>query len=253
MTGFLHRLAERAAGVAHPLRKAAPGLYSPPRLDEAQPMEMAIDAVVDARPTRPPNGRAPTSQPGQTGAPAVSMTSAGRNQTLGQHVEDAVDHAVAARPPAGVVPAETSPRAQRPQTRMTDSPRPGQLHAAGKEDTASDARSRPDFRFESTADMPAELPESLLLASVAAARIEPLLPPVSPERGHPLPHTGANFASQMCAAAGVVEETTEVHVSIGRIEVTAVHEPAPAKPAAPRRNAPMSLDDYLAKRHGGRS
>jgi len=50
-----------------------------------------------------------------------------------------------------------------------------------------------------------------------------------------------------------VEETTEVHVTIGRIEVTAVHEAPPAKRAAPSRPAPMSLHDYLAKRQGGRS
>jgi hypothetical protein len=41
-------------------------------------------------------------------------------------------------------------------------------------------------------------------------------------------------------------EPTEVHVHIGRIEVTAVHEPpAPHRPAPPRA-APMSLQAYLA-------
>ena len=43
------------------------------------------------------------------------------------------------------------------------------------------------------------------------------------------------------------EEPTEVHVHIGRIDVTVVQEPA-----APRRSAgapaPMSLDTYLARR-----
>lgn len=45
------------------------------------------------------------------------------------------------------------------------------------------------------------------------------------------------------------EATTEVHVSIGRIEVTAVREdPAqPARPAAERPKA-ITLDDYLASR-----
>ena len=52
---------------------------------------------------------------------------------------------------------------------------------------------------------------------------------------------------------GSVEETTEVHVHIGRIEVTAVHEAAPGKAAARRRQPPMSLDDYLARRHGRHS
>lgn len=48
--------------------------------------------------------------------------------------------------------------------------------------------------------------------------------------------------------AAKTEEPTEVHVHIGRIDVTAV-----AEPAAPRRRpaaapALMSLDTYLAKR-----
>jgi hypothetical protein len=45
----------------------------------------------------------------------------------------------------------------------------------------------------------------------------------------------------------------EVHVHIGRIEVTAVHEPATAKPKAraPGRQ-PMSLENYLARRDRSR-
>lgn len=45
-----------------------------------------------------------------------------------------------------------------------------------------------------------------------------------------------------------VEETTEVHVSIGRIEVTAVHETPPPKRQAPVTAKPMTLDEYLARR-----
>jgi hypothetical protein len=87
----------------------------------------------------------------------------------------------------------------------------------------------------------------------AIARIEPLLPPTQPVRTPRAPTASASIDNQGRLPAGTIEETTEVHISIGRIEVTAVHEPAPAKPAAARRNAPMSLDDYLAKRHGGRT
>ena len=47
------------------------------------------------------------------------------------------------------------------------------------------------------------------------------------------------------------EETSEVHVRIGRIEVTAVHEaPLPRRPP-PRAAKPMSLEEYLARRRGG--
>lgn len=45
-----------------------------------------------------------------------------------------------------------------------------------------------------------------------------------------------------------VEETTEVHVSIGRIEVTAMHETSPPKRQAPAAAKPMTLDEYLARR-----
>ncbi|MCT0198351.1 hypothetical protein KQ313_01435 [Synechococcus sp. CS-1325] len=50
---------------------------------------------------------------------------------------------------------------------------------------------------------------------------------------------------------GRVEETTEVHVSIGRIEVTAVQEaPMPKRPAQ-ERPGPITLEHYLAGRRGG--
>ena len=47
---------------------------------------------------------------------------------------------------------------------------------------------------------------------------------------------------------GQVDEITEVHVSIGRIEVTAVHESPPPKRQAPTPAKPLSLDEYLARR-----
>jgi hypothetical protein len=45
-----------------------------------------------------------------------------------------------------------------------------------------------------------------------------------------------------------VEETTEVHVSIGRIEVTAVHEAPSPKRQAPTAAKTMTLEEYLARR-----
>jgi hypothetical protein len=41
-----------------------------------------------------------------------------------------------------------------------------------------------------------------------------------------------------------------VQVTIGRIEVTALVQAAPSKRAAPARKPNLSLDDYLARRHG---
>jgi hypothetical protein len=71
-----------------------------------------------------------------------------------------------------------------------------------------------------------------------------------------LPPTGMPSAANPAwqpRQGNAVEETTEVHVSIGRIEVTAVHEAPPQRRPAPKANQPMSLDDYLAKREAGRS
>lgn len=45
-------------------------------------------------------------------------------------------------------------------------------------------------------------------------------------------------------------ETNEVHVTIGRIEITAVHAPQPTKPTPSPAKKPVSLDEYLAKRNG---
>ncbi|MDN0075096.1 hypothetical protein QU481_15530 [Crenobacter sp. SG2303] len=44
---------------------------------------------------------------------------------------------------------------------------------------------------------------------------------------------------------------TEVHVTIGRIEVSAVPATAPEKRAPTERRQPMSLDEYLARRQRG--
>jgi hypothetical protein len=46
------------------------------------------------------------------------------------------------------------------------------------------------------------------------------------------------------------QQADEVHIHIGRIEVTAIQESAPSKREARKGPAPLSLDDYLAKRKG---
>lgn len=46
------------------------------------------------------------------------------------------------------------------------------------------------------------------------------------------------------------DETTEVHVHIGRIEVTAIPETPPSPARQKKKPGPMSLNEYLAKRQG---
>lgn len=52
--------------------------------------------------------------------------------------------------------------------------------------------------------------------------------------------------------AGAPSSEPPVHVTIGRIEVTALPEPPVPKRKSPARPPAMSLEDYLARRHGGR-
>ena len=81
---------------------------------------------------------------------------------------------------------------------------------------------------------------------------EPLLPPIA--------HVDAPVAG---AIRGVVATppvtagprnagSNEVHVTIGRIEITAVHEAAPPRRAGKTARPLTSLDDYLRQRQGGR-
>jgi hypothetical protein len=81
--------------------------------------------------------------------------------------------------------------------------------------------------------------------------VRPLLPPQQGQHGTAL-FKGA-LGAPGAAWRTPVEETTEVHVSIGRIEVTAVHEAPPPKRAPARSPRALSLAEYLARRQAGRS
>jgi hypothetical protein len=81
----------------------------------------------------------------------------------------------------------------------------------------------------------------------APAEIPTLLPPRPPAQVFPQ-RAPAPTPTPPSIASPAIEEVTEVHVSIGRIELTAVHEAPPKRrePACARK--PRSLEDYLAAR-----
>ena len=60
-------------------------------------------------------------------------------------------------------------------------------------------------------------------------------------------------ASRESQQAVATESAPEIHITIGRLEVNPPARPAPLPPPRPRGPAPLSLSDYLARRHGGRS
>ena len=261
MSGFLQRLAERATGAVHPLRTASSTLFAPslsePSLIETHPINelqppvgaMAA-AKVDIAPSMIGQAAASPAQPAPHRVPGDSATSAHRREAAHIGFGEVVDQTVTARrPAASETAADTSvgpPAGQRPQQLIP--PASSRLPGPAAETGIGSESPSPAHQGTQTDHRVALHP-----VQAAIARIEPLLPPTQPVRTPHAPTASARIDNQGRLSAGSIEETTEVHISIGRIEVTAVHEPAPAKPAAARRNAPMSLDDYLAKRHGGRT
>jgi hypothetical protein len=93
---------------------------------------------------------------------------------------------------------------------------------------------------------------------LAPARPVPLLPPAPVPRtlSAPAVQAGGRAGGPQVATGGAADaggDAAEVHIHIGRIEVTAAQEAAtPRRRPAPSR-APMSLDAYLDRRRRGSS
>jgi hypothetical protein len=93
-------------------------------------------------------------------------------------------------------------------------------------------------RPETPAPPPIVLPESVREPSPDPPQrthaVAPLVPPAPPKK---------------IAAAPDAEPV--VHITIGRIEVKAAAEPAPAPRRGPQRRQPLGLDEYLRRRSAG--
>lgn len=250
MSGFLGRIAAQALGQTAPVRSAARLPYSEP------PPFAAITTETGQQPPgslEHPDGIAPRRAP-----PAAEMAPEHRREMA----DDDAGQPILVSKPASRLPASTDPAAIRvrqpvptPQVEQraeimqrtgdlapaspperqveTDIVRQGD-HAVRDRIEAATQTTAAGRRNPPLAQRPAPPPPLLKPAAFDAVR-EQRLPP------HPA-----------AARAGNVEDTTEVHVSIGRIEVTAVHEAAPPRRSAPRSPKPMGLGEYLARRGASR-
>jgi hypothetical protein len=261
MSGFLRRLAAQAMGLADPVRTAASSPYGgPPALAEEflpmsgdnAPVVSADGAPVGKRVdfTAPVSARVevPAGQRRADGTthpdPAIHLTTAplagssqGKVSSAGMKVTEQEISYVSNAPVIGPSPLLPVDRDAAALPEIAPERRPYVGDAKVQEPATGIT---PFADYQSTEVGPTEL----LLPVQARPR---------PARGlfeRERPVSGLRTPGSRPAA---VEEATEVHVNIGRIEVTAVHEAPPAKRAAPNRPAPMSLHDYLAKRQGGRS
>jgi hypothetical protein len=275
MTGYLHRLAQRANGTAR-LVRASPLTPSglPPRPVEAMEPAQMQDGMVDQAAQGPTGETAPapamarTSMPGATfpsthprnhAAKDEQRPAANTQGTLAEQItptpwmrpRPAAQHALdgAAPDTTGLAPA--SGQAAAP-------PKPRQAHDLANADPNLGQGQDPDAdptqddgpALQGDANTPEQRGSHRGLQPQAnlAGSVKPLLAAIAQVRMRGAYATRA--ASPGPSASRMVEETAEVHVSIGRIEVTAL-QGAPAPKKAPRNNrAPLSLDDYLSRRRG---
>jgi len=243
MTDFLSRLAKRQLDPVSPIRPRVLSMYATP-----------VSAMsADGEPqTAPPERISAAISPETIAAPAM-VPHAHREAAT----ESTADMEASLYPPA-IDPL------RRDKDLTTDSPfRPlvktplaiaasdltvTEPHASSPQSDGSRAAvsPRPVVRAMETpldrAAVPMESPTPRQ-ETRESSRIEP---PSAP------PSLLARLSSRVAAVQESDAAEPEVHVTIGRIEVTAVHAPSSPKRAPAPGKKPMSLDEYLAKRNGGR-
>ncbi|RFC36142.1 MAG: hypothetical protein DID92_2727743702 [Candidatus Nitrotoga sp. SPKER] len=250
MSGFLHRLAAQAMGRTNSLRSAVRTPYAVPLspVSRVEPDRQAptLDIVGNKQ---QPGGNSGVEDVGDRGAEQDFMSSpkqrhANTAEEIGTQPDDC--EVMPSLPEVLVVQSDTVYKNLDHPSVLSSLPK-AMLRQSGKEKMVA---SEPSALSE---EIETRLLESNPIAPTDNNYPSPLLPlkqaprpstlntNVAAQRGE---HSGADRQSQ-------VDEITEVHVSIGRIEVTAVHESPPPKRQAPAAAKPLSLDEYLARRGRG--
>lgn len=213
MSGYLRSLSAQALGLAASVKSAARLPYA------AVPMMFET-----------PTGDEATSPPAAAGISFVAPSNA------------------ADRPALTDIPSSRRDYAAVPT--IFEQPTVNELHPVRAMREPADQSPAAPSMTQPAAFGPAEL--------IEPTRVPTLVPLVQPATRVVLPPAFASASSAGSARTPSVYrhptdgEATEVHVSIGRIEVTAVHEASPP----PRRAVPvkksMPLNEYLAQRQRGR-
>jgi hypothetical protein len=258
MSGYLQRLAARALGVAKPVRTSAAMPFSGgvPLVDAA--------VVVEAPAAEPADGVPRTADAPTIDAPVATATPSGRRTASAQRTDETDRQpTLAGREP---------PTPNRRQTMMArhgaSSVDDGETTAEAETAWCHDAPPRlmPAIAAEANAmaavaDRLRSIPDTVddqSRGTEVPARIEPprLMPRQRPRPSQWVPPGSPRQAGidiGVNKPAAMSEETVEVHVNIGRIEITAVPEAPAPKPAPRHRQQPMSLDEYVSRRRGSRS
>ncbi|CAH1087695.1 hypothetical protein [Candidatus Nitrotoga sp. 1052] len=243
MNGFLHRLAAQAMGSTNTLRSAARTPYAPPfsPVNRAEPDRQvaALDTAGNERQHMGNSGAAWNPVPRQEQHHVNTYREIGA-QPRDNEVAPLLPEVVVVQPDTGFYAKPGRPSGQSSSAKamlrqssiektVAGEP-PVLVDGIGMRIPGNDSATLPDSNYPSP-----------LLPLKNAARPSALNASAAAQRGE---HGGSGRQGQ-------VDEITEVHVSIGRIEVTAVHESPPPKRQAPTPAKPLSLDEYLARRGRG--
>jgi hypothetical protein len=257
MSGLLHRLAATATGKSHPVRANARLPFNNAALvwtavTEAVPAPRSIapdpTPVVPPPPTGAPHAaEVPPLLPRSREPPAEPVRADPALSPPEQRTSRASRAASLALPNSDFEHM-ADPPAPEPLMPLRSALMPIETSDAAAVPPAPDTRRDPPHQGPSATTVPRPNRDfkSALMASPARAEPSALLPraaPRSPARYLPVERP-RNPDSDGAS------EGTEVHIHIGRIDVTAAPASAPPPPRPKARSIPppLSLDEYLAKR-----
>ncbi|MDP1637702.1 MAG: hypothetical protein Q8K74_06715 [Candidatus Nitrotoga sp.] len=239
MSGFLHRLAAQAMGSTNTLRSAVRRPYSPlSPVNRVEPdTQVATLNPIDTERQHRDNGGAERASVANQAQQYVNTYSEIGTQPRNNEIAPS-------SPEILVVKSDTGLHTKPNRSNGVSSSAKAMLRQSSIEKTV--AGELPVLAEEIEMRVPGNdsttLPESNyptpLLPLKNAARLSALNASAAKQRSE---HGGSSRQGQ-------ADEITEVHVSIGRIEVTAVQESSPPKRQTPTSAKPLSLDEYLARR-----
>ncbi|MBV6469207.1 MAG: hypothetical protein NBKEAIPA_01096 [Nitrospirae bacterium] len=250
MSDFLTRLIQRQTGSLPTVQPRPRSMFAPATdqpgfsiVDESAMAEPAPAEVLRRMPEAPSRVAPTTPSTSAIDAPLPAGTPVGRIQA-----------APVIQPPPVAEPSPTAIRAegraarsevtsieQQPPLRTRSLP----VAPAGPEPNRRSAENRPERSGRTeVVERPLMTPPLLLVRSPHA---QPSLALSAPPSLRPAEQSGQG------PKQGQLNEEPPVQVTIGRIEVTAQSTPAFPKRKTGSRPPSMSLEDYLARRHGGRA
>jgi hypothetical protein len=246
MTGLLHRLAARAAGTTMAVRSDARlpfgGIEPGPGTAAAVVEPSSVFATPAAMPI------APAPLDGSRVDPRMPNAAAGTPPPQAPRADPAPS--VAAHP--GRDPRASFPDAA-PRT-VTEAVPPPMVEMVIDHGRASRSRAESAAESAHRSAAPLALDAAGRPGAALVVRDPPLLIPLAVSDRAPVPTAVAPAAipTALGAAQNAARaEPGDVHIHIGRVEVTAVHEaPAPRRRPVPAPS-PMSLDAYFARRGRG--